>query len=186
MLGFVVFLGFGEFAPLLKEALRRTGVEVNHRRIAMLRRFDLPDAIVNLLSRPISACQPSQRAAEENHRDKDESNQRTVKCAAIAKAVGAALHKKDDRTNIVSCATRHTLCRGLAFGRLLGVTRFRRNTRNTSRENTGIRDSRKDHDRLLANQPPISESPHVATRRQDWLRRLAIDVALMVGAPPSL
>lgn len=105
MLGLVVFLGFGKFNSLLKEFLPETGVEVGHRSRARVQRFDSLGAIMNLSSRPVSVCQPSQRAAaDENHHNKNESSQRTVKRAAIAKAVEAALHKKDDRTNILSRA----------------------------------------------------------------------------------
>jgi hypothetical protein len=92
VLGLVVIRGFGEFDNLLEEVLRRTDVEADHRHSGMVRRFDLLDAIVNLSSKPVSACQPSRRAAAENHHNTDESNQPEVKYPAIAKAVGTALH----------------------------------------------------------------------------------------------
>ena len=94
MLGLVVIPGFGEFDHLLEEAaLRKTDAEGDHRYSGMVRRFDLLDAMVNLSSKPVSACQSSRRAAtEENHHNAAESNQRVVKCAVIAKAVGTALH----------------------------------------------------------------------------------------------
>jgi hypothetical protein len=94
VLGLVVIRGFGEFDHLLEEAaLRKTDVEGGHRHSVMVRRFDLLDAIVNLSSKPVSACQPSRRApAEENHHSTGESNQCEVKCAAISNAVGTALH----------------------------------------------------------------------------------------------
>jgi hypothetical protein len=76
----------------------------------MVRRFDLLDAIVNLSSKPVSACQPSRRAAaEENHHNIDESDQRAVKCVVIAKVVGTALHKNDGSANIVSRAKRYAM-----------------------------------------------------------------------------
>jgi hypothetical protein len=95
VLGLVVIRGFGEFDHLLEEVLRGTDVEADHRYSGMVRRFDLLDAMVNLSSKPVSACQPSRRAAaEENHHNTAESNQRAVTCAEIAKAVKTALHKK--------------------------------------------------------------------------------------------
>lgn len=122
MLGLVVIRGFGE-------VLRKTDVEADHRHSGMVRRFDLLDAIVNLSSKPVSACQPSQRAAaEDNHHNIDESNQRAVKCLVIAKAVGTALHKDDGSINIVSRAKRYAMWTDLVFGRLLGVKRFREHT----------------------------------------------------------
>ena len=97
-------------------------VQADHRHSGMVRRFDLLDAIVNLSSKPVSACQPSRRtAAGENRHNIDESNQRAVKCAVIAKAVGTALHKDDGRTNIVSRSKRYAMWTDLVFGRLLGV-----------------------------------------------------------------
>ena len=103
MLGLVVIRGFGEFDHLIEDDLRKTNVEGGHRHSCMVRRFDLLDAIINLSSKPVSACRPSRRtAAEENHHTTDESNQREVKYAVIAKAVGAALHNIDHSTNIVS------------------------------------------------------------------------------------
>ncbi len=118
MLGLVVIRGFGE-------VLRKTDVEADHRRSGMVRRFDLLDAIVNLSSKPISACQPSRRAAaEENHHNTEERNQREVKRAAIAKAVGTALHNIDGSTNIVSRAKRYAMWIDLVFGRLLAVDLF--------------------------------------------------------------
>jgi hypothetical protein len=100
--GLIVIRGFGEFDPLKKD------VEGDHRHSGMIRRFDLLDAIVNLSSKPVSACQPSRRAAaEENQHNTDESNQREVKCAVIVKAVGTALHNTDRSTNIVSRAKRY-------------------------------------------------------------------------------
>jgi hypothetical protein len=107
VLGLVVIRGFGEFGHLIVEALRKTDVEGNHRHRGMVRRFDLLDAIVKLPSKPVSACQPSRRAAaEENHHNTDESDQREVKCAVISKAVGTALHYIDGSTNFVSRAKR--------------------------------------------------------------------------------
>lgn len=49
----------------------------------------------------------------------------------------------------------------------------------------GLRDYGKYGERLLAHQPLISEHTHAATRRQNELRRFAIEVGLMVGIPPS-
>jgi hypothetical protein len=75
VLGLVVIPGFGEFGHLLVAALRKTDIEGDHRHSGMVRRFDLLDAIVNLSSKLVSACQPSRRAAaEENHHNTDESN----------------------------------------------------------------------------------------------------------------
>lgn len=103
---------------------------MGHRSRGSIQRFDSLDAMVDRSSRPASVRQPSQRAAaDENHHNKNESSQRTVKRAAIAKAVEAALHKQDDRTNILSRATRYATWTDLVFARLLAVKSFRGNTR---------------------------------------------------------
>jgi hypothetical protein len=116
----VIIRGFGEFDHLVVEALRRTDVEADHQHSSMVRRFDLLDAISNLLSKPVSACQQSRRAAaQENHHNTDESNQREVKCAVIAEAAGAGLHYIDGSTNIVSRTKHYAMWTDLVFGRLV-------------------------------------------------------------------
>jgi hypothetical protein len=125
VLGLVVIRGFGEVDHLLAEVLRKTDVEGGLRDSRMVRRLDLLYPIVNLSSKPVSACQPGRRvAAEERHHNTDESNQREVKCAVITKAVGTALHDFDRSTNVVSRAKRYAMRTDLVFGRLLGVKRF--------------------------------------------------------------
>lgn len=93
MLGLVVFPGLGELDHVIEEVLRKTAVEAGHRCSGLVRRFDLLDAIVTLSSKPVSASQPSRRAAgDQNHHHTGASNQRAVKCAVNAKAVGTAPH----------------------------------------------------------------------------------------------
>lgn len=89
----VVIRGFGGFDQLVGEALRKTNVEADHRHSGMIQRLHLLDAIVNLSSKPVRACQSSRGdAAEETYRNTDESDQHNVKCAVIAKAAGTAMH----------------------------------------------------------------------------------------------
>lgn len=112
MLGIVltrlVIPGVGGFGQLLGEVLRKTNVDADHRRSGMVRRFVLLDAILNLSSKPVSACQPRRRAAaEENHHNTAESNQSEVKCGVIFKAVGTALHKLDGNISIRSRKALH-------------------------------------------------------------------------------
>lgn len=77
----------------------------------MIRRFNLLDAIVNLSSKPVSACQASRRdAAEENHDNTDESDQRRVKSAVVAKAVGTALHNTHHSKNWLARQSATTYC----------------------------------------------------------------------------
>ena len=107
MLGLVLFGGFGfEFDHLMVDALRTTDAELNdRRRNGKIWGFDLLDVKVSLSSQPVCARQPTGRAdAEESYHDADESNQRELKCAVIAKAVGTALHCFDGSTNVVSRA----------------------------------------------------------------------------------
>jgi hypothetical protein len=89
VLGLVLILlvisEFGGFAQLLVEVLRETNAEADHRHSGLVRRFDLLDASVNLSSR-------RRAAAEETHHNTGKSDQRNVNCAAVAKAVGMALH----------------------------------------------------------------------------------------------
>jgi hypothetical protein len=127
VLSLVVIRSFEEFVPLLVEARRKTDVERGLWRSCMVRRVDLLDTILNRSSKPVSACQRSRRAAaEQNHHKTDESNQRIVKCAVIAKAVGTALHNTDRNTHIVSRAKRYAKRTDFVFGRLLGVKGFRK------------------------------------------------------------
>lgn len=103
----LVIHGLGGFDQLPGEVLCKTNVEADHRHSGIVRRFDLLDAIVNLSSRPVGASQASRRAAaEETDHNTDESNQRKVKCAVVAKAVGTVPHPLHDSTNLFRIVSR--------------------------------------------------------------------------------
>lgn len=103
----LVIRGFGDFGRLVVEVLRKKDLEGRHWPSGMVRRFDLLDAIINLSSK-VTARHPSRRAAaEEPQYNTDASNQREVKRAVSATAVGTALHKNEDSIIIVLHAKRY-------------------------------------------------------------------------------
>jgi hypothetical protein len=128
VIGLVLFYGFEEFDRLLVEIIRRTDGEATHRHSGMVRRFDLFNSIVNLSIKPVSACQPSRRAAaQENYQKIGESNQRKAKGEAVAETERSSLHYIRNSTYFPR-AMRFTMGKDFVCGRRLSVTRFREHT----------------------------------------------------------